>query len=1359
MRSSSSSSLYNILCLLLFFIVFLNQINKSHALKAFVVSSQFSDYYADKTGHCANRQLIIAVTDFGSSTIANMQPKDSTVTITNSPLGPPLYQNTTHYYLELTLTLPVVSNYVLNLQFTLEPSVNGITIFIPVTGPNNLGFNFECIAVPQTPIQANIVRDLEFSGISKTSKFEAYFKLDLIFNRGIGDYQCQATDFSNCLVIYIGNNMYKATFDISETYTGDLTLNSGRFVFTIGGYQIAFDNPLFNLQYQDLILGVPTIENVKSSSYVGGVLTFASNQLAMPIFATNFKPLRGTFRDFTVYSSGQQLEFIYLSNKLLTKAPPFPTVATQAIINSIVQPQDSNWQTNTLYYMTSTFTTTTNKKFLFGIGSSQFVDTKYPFGLTSITSGAPFYRISAMFSPYQTIYSINTGYIYPGSSTSNVVNPLSGDTSPPTLKSITLIPVNSTHSVLSMQVLDSQSGVGIIRVFKTYTGQYIYDLNQHDLVSGTVFDGSFEKIVEFQKETNIKIQMYDRAFNALSLSEDDLFVRYGYAKSQYDQRYFSFHLDLTEFRFLTTRIDVSSSSSNTTLYLNFTLPQGMDRKYTSVEFVPQLPSRKGFASNYFGRYNEQTQLYEIDFVIPAKTLSMNLEYSLFINGVIIQNDLIVSKFISTSRLYIDSPIFDQMFPVVKSVQTTPKELDITSGVGVIRIEINVEDDNFIKHVLIQFVGDYDLVGFNLTISPSPSQKSLVQTLEYTISPSVMCIEQNYYVKYIYTEDNLGNYGESFRYVNGDVHPYYKLDESVNDKFKVKCVPSGASTIAPEITDINISPSFDIVTKVSSVDVIISVKGTVGTSFLPTCYFHSFPMNYISDLAHFGGYNAQTSMTTYICSINLPMKYGPQIGLSIYGISDVQGKYVGYSTVDLPVGAREFINPSSTYQGPTIDRVWSDGNKIGVSGTQLYKGDILVYLDNVSSKLLTFDIATGVLIIAGDYITTTDTIVYVSVFNRDLQIESNKLPLSIKSTTNPTTPSPSPSQPVTPTPDQPVTPTPSPSCTSDCGLSQGHGKCVNGGCVCVAPHAGIDCKSIIDTTPVIKPDQDKPSVNVTIPGTSSGQTPQFTSFISVVALRELDNTGGLLSIYEFNSDKWVLVNEGSSSNDQVTTVQYKYNIEQVNTTLVSTVQVFNQAATITFGNQQLYMNPSTIKFTFNITSYPFSKSTNLLQVVMNAGLESTEKVSCSYKEFVDDQSNSQYLKLQIEDRSLFGRFIKFGIIDGREKIITNTQLDSNYGGKQLSSSTYDESYIGLNIPYYTKYALLDPDFSVLIEQNKAGDQENSICTKESKKLTNAQIAGIVVGGAVFLFITLGVAIYLYTRNSASPVAMKLRRIAS
>ncbi|KAF2070414.1 hypothetical protein CYY_008269 [Polysphondylium violaceum] len=154
--------------------------------------------------------------------------------------------------------------------------------------------------------------------------------------------------------------------------------------------------------------------------------------------------------------------------------------------------------------------------------------------------------------------------------------------------------------------------------------------------------------------------------------------------------------------------------------------------------------------------------------------------------------------------------------------------------------------------------------------------------------------------------------------------------------------------------------------------------------------------------------------------------------------------------------------------------------------------------------------------------------------------------------------------------------------------------------------------------------------------------------------------GICKGLEHNSDKWILGKEGSSPNDQVTTVQYKYLIDNsYNTTIISTVQVFTQATNITFGNQKLFMNPSTIKFTLNITSYPFSKSTNSLQLVMNAALRS-------------------------------GRFIKFG----------------------------------LNIPYYTKYALLDPDFSVLVEQNTARDEANSICTNESsKKLTNAQLAGL------------------------------------
>ncbi|KAF2068433.1 hypothetical protein CYY_010242 [Polysphondylium violaceum] len=650
-----------------------------------------------------------------------------------------------------------------------------------------------------------------------------------------------------------------------------------------------------------------------------------------------------------------------------------------------------------------------------------------------------------------------------------------------------------------------------------------------------------------------------------------------------------------------------------------------------------------------------------------------------------------------------------------------------------------------KKLNIQIAGDYDVMGRNFTFENTKD----VVLVKYPIEQS-RCRPQYYYINYLYTEDLIGNKGEYIRgsstnvdQFSGKVIPTFtEVDSEIFSQ--VSCPSTTIDTDAPMITSVAISQIPDPFKQL--VQVLFTTYDAapgISETNIPLCVFLDKSNEYLRTEAVYVSTNINGSIN-YQCLFDIPIGVGSDIILSIYGISDLHYNYIGYSSTDFVKAHLPYSFTFTPITNPVITSTSSlehSSNKLIISGHNFIRpiGTCVVNIVYNSTKSDTL----GVSIVTGSTIVLLNLPVAVnytiSVRDPTDEVSSNSVFLKGQISS---------------------TPTPEPvKCKSDCGASTGSGKCVNGVCVCNPPYNGLDCSSKTDNNTVITPDPNKPTVNVTIPGTSSGQTPEFTSFVSVVALRELDNTGTIINTHQFNSDKWMLVNEGSFSNEQVTTVQYKYiTDDSFNTTIVSTVQVFAQATNITFGNQQLFMNPSTIKFTFNITSYPFSKSTNILQLVMNAALQSTEKVACSYKEFVDDQTNSQYLKLQIEDRSLFGRFIKFGMIDGREQVVTNTQLDNVYGGKELSTSTSDQSYIGLNIPYYTKYALLDPDFSVLIEQNTAREKDNSICTNESKKrLTNAQLAGIIVGGVVFLFILIATSIYFLSRTGTSSLAIKLRKI--
>ncbi|EGC33400.1 hypothetical protein DICPUDRAFT_80826 [Dictyostelium purpureum] len=143
-----------------------------------------------------------------------------------------------------------------------------------------------------------------------------------------------------------------------------------------------------------------------------------------------------------------------------------------------------------------------------------------------------------------------------------------------------------------------------------------------------------------------------------------------------------------------------------------------------------------------------------------------------------------------------------------------------------------------------------------------------------------------------------------------------------------------------------------------------------------------------------------------------------------------------------------------------------------------------------------------------------------------------------------------------------------------------------------------------------------------------------------------------------------------------------------------------------------MYPSTIKYTIEIGNYPFQSSLTSLQLVMSALLQSnTTDNICSAKEFGETTSgdNSNYLKIQVDDHSLYGRFIKRGFIDSTIKSVSNILLDKDMN--PITSTQTLQSYIGIQI---------DPDFSVLLDSSSASSKTNSICLRKSK-LTGSQIA--------------------------------------
>lgn len=138
--------------------------------------------------------------------------------------------------------------------------------------------------------------------------------------------------------------------------------------------------------------------------------------------------------------------------------------------------------------------------------------------------------------------------------------------------------------------------------------------------------------------------------------------------------------------------------------------------------------------------------------------------------------------------------------------------------------------------------------------------------------------------------------------------------------------------------------------------------------------------------------------------------------------------------------------------------------------------------------------------------------------------------------------------------------------------------------------------------------------------------------------------------------------------------------------------------------------------------------------------------CSGKEFGDTTlDNSNYIKLQVSSNSIYGRFLKRGIVDGETVTIANELLDSKLNS--ISNENNVQSYIGIVVGQYETSVIIDPDFSLLLDNQAVNSNSpNSICSSSGSSLTKSQLAGIIVGSIVFFIVlVIIVGIILFSKS--------------
>ncbi|KAF2075909.1 hypothetical protein CYY_002800 [Polysphondylium violaceum] len=891
---------------------------------------------------------------------------------------------------------------------------------------------------------------------------------------------------------------------------------------------------------------------------------------------------------------------------------------------------------------------------------------------------------------------------------SNVNVPV--DTTAPFIENISVLDVDSQSYKLIFHIIDKESG------FHSFSLLSFPDvITFKHLVEGNVFNGIYETTISKLKPISLDFE----GATAIDKTGNIFTIRNGYysydpiRKLSFSQTFLN-PFEINTFQFNVTEID-NSSLQNTGVSLLLKFPMANPKIPVLFTLGPTWSNAEYSIENLKPFYYDSVLGgYKIEFNVPfLRFLNGYLPFTLYIQSVRythteIQSVLGNSTQISIITSNINNPIL-LIPPAVNSYK-------LFSDPGNNEYGFEITTNIIISYYEITVTSKYNLVGFNFTGSPNG--------LTFKILFSPYCVDGDVYsVTYMKLVSNTGFYSSTLD--PNAMNPLYGVSQ-MSCPITCSSIPN-MDTTPPELVSFTVSKTnVNLESNDRVVDFIIRTQDSITPSSstdTPTVYLftigHTLECKSILK-------SQEGSLLTFSCSIEIPqlLPTNNPIILSVYGYANQQYLYGGASTKMLmDQGFQSFISLSGSPFTPKIT-----SSSITASGKEL---------TIVGQNFGTFSQA----IVQVDYGFGFNSI---STFNRigvnEIQLYSleTKSTISVRLIVLDT---------ITNTVSHTIS-----SCPGDCN---GHGFCSQV-CVCTPPWAGIDCLSTIITIP-------EPSVNTTTPIFNGNYTISdkdvLTSLVSIVSLREIDYTTQQ-AIHTFNFNTWIFKN----LTEETGTKQYLYstNISKADSNIVTWVNVttrwFDVSSNITFAGQFLQMNPSTVKYNINISNYPFSSSLNYIQLVMSAVLDSSKSSDiCSNKQFTNDTENS-YIKLQLNEYALSGRFIERGILDGRVQRVTNTLLDSQLN--PIASHSSAQSYIGINIGTYKQLAEIDPDFSVLVDSKSVSQDENSICIKSTKKpiLTTAQIVGIAVGGGVFLFMIIAIIVWVAAKKGNSKMAIKLRNLA-
>ncbi|KYQ91540.1 EGF-like domain-containing protein [Tieghemostelium lacteum] len=988
--------------------------------------------------------------------------------------------------------------------------------------------------------------------------------------------------------------------------------------------------------------------------------------------------------------------------------------------------------------------------------NSRVVSYDYPFGTTLVSGGLMQANIIAYLPKFVNL----VGSL----SAQNLMNPSidvfskdlalnslwPADEDEPGLISIQIIPIGHQQVIVRVNAFDNTSGVYSIQIYE------LFQLYSCDIVSGTINNGTFEKYFDYRYSiTSVPpfslIIITDLAGN----SKTEYLAKFPQVPLIPDYFYYDnllaeqFKRPISRIYFKSNNVDLTSKNVKNSLYIYIENSHPEDIIRLEINCINV---------NVYGYWNSKLSMYQADFTLPMNMHSGVIPYNVYYRQL--KYDSIYLP--PTGQLSVVSESTDRLPPLIVNItqpqtdyvdggiriQWTIKIEDSVNGFSIGMAQVRCLQDPYNSYTY-EFVqnGSMYLEEYNITIIVPNTGASLIYNLVY------MELYDRAGLKSVYNDlSYIQSINRKNPVVFQDVSPFCKWDSFYSNflTIPINGVPKPDSQ-PPSVTEVyQSSPSIDVTAVDRSFSLtftIVDIDSKLSQFHVPKCFLHGILFQTVNVTAKLIYEDIPLAIANYTCIFdNIPYGFGYPGASLYYTIS-------GYSDIYLNIGG---TSPSSkigllfTQSMPIIETVLpipqqSNGD-LTIVGKNFYRAQFKIKVEYTDE---TFDYITNITKKYQSYMVITTKykeIRFIWALSLNDDIFSRYI-------------IPEYTIPIIPVIRCPGTP--------ECGGTQ-NGVCQPTGCQCTPPWTGLECLSqIINTTPKIN--STNPSINTDFNTTlPDGEQVSLRTLVSFMSLNELNQNGQAILSHVFTT--WIYTNTTSKSSlSDIQEYTYQTTLKNsLNTNVTVTLQYFTKGQVIEFANQKLEMLASTIKYRIDMSPYPFQSTVNSLRLIMNTALESNSNIksSCSSQESIDTD-DSQYVKLQVDTHSLYGRFIKRGIIDYRVQTISNTiGADSTTSSQESNQTSYSSSTnVGINIPYYKYFVTLDPDFSILVDTKGADTKENSLCNQSSNddsnnsKLTSIQIAGIVIA-IVGALVALGVgyAFYRYKVNKRKKEQQRINKLS-